>query len=191
MPTVINGVGTWYYGKRNVHGFKSICEFCNRAGVLESYDTTLFFVVVFVPIIPLNKQRIIKRCPSCQKHRVLGLKQWQKIKNESVTEALGKVTQNPHDSDAISNALLTASSFQDEELFEKLIVLSEGKTGDAKVQAALGSAYGYFNRREEAIEALKNSLRARDDNSVRELLADNYLRKGEPENASSLPARLR
>ncbi len=59
MPSVINGIGTWYYGKRNIHRFRAGCEFCNRVGDLESYDTTLYFVVVFIPVIPIGKKRIL------------------------------------------------------------------------------------------------------------------------------------
>ena len=108
MPSVINGIGTWYYGKRNIHRFRAGCEFCNCVGDLESYDTTLYFVVVFIPIIPIGKKRILSECPSCQKHRLISLKKWEESKVKSVTETLEKLTQNPDDSEGIIDALLTA-----------------------------------------------------------------------------------
>ncbi len=38
MPTVYNGIGTWYYGKRRIHTGKGTCEFCGSLTTLESYD---------------------------------------------------------------------------------------------------------------------------------------------------------
>src|SRR5437667_447390 len=58
MPTVHNGIGTWYYGKQRIHRFKSGCSFCKRVVELESYDTTLYLAVFFVPIIPLRRKRV-------------------------------------------------------------------------------------------------------------------------------------
>ena len=54
MPTVHDGIGTWYYGKRRIHRYKSTCSFCQRVGELESYDTTLYFVIFMIPLIPLS-----------------------------------------------------------------------------------------------------------------------------------------
>src|SRR5262249_1313394 len=33
-----------------------------------SYDTRLWFVIIFIPIIPLGRKRIIDRCPACTRH---------------------------------------------------------------------------------------------------------------------------
>jgi hypothetical protein len=96
MPTVINGIGTWYYGKRRIHRIKDACEFCQHFGELQSYDTTLFFVVVFVPVIPLSEHRILRQCPVCQRHRLLPLKEWEKSKAESIAELLEKLQQDPN-----------------------------------------------------------------------------------------------
>jgi tetratricopeptide (TPR) repeat protein len=69
MPTTINGIGTHYYGKSN----RSIrrgaaCHSCGRVGDLQTYDTRLWFVVVFVPVIPLGRKTIIDECPKCRRH---------------------------------------------------------------------------------------------------------------------------
>ena len=84
MPFVINGIGTWYYGKKHVHTREGVCQFCNNAGTLSSYDTTLFFVVIFLPLLPLARKRILEQCPYCGKHRVLGLGQWEAAKEADV-----------------------------------------------------------------------------------------------------------
>ena len=68
MPSVVNGIGTWYYGKKNLCQYSGSCEFCGCEGELLSYDTTLYFTFVFIPVIPLGKKRIMSQCPNCQRH---------------------------------------------------------------------------------------------------------------------------
>src|SRR4051794_23033957 len=68
MPTTYNGIGTHYYGKKNRASRTAACRSCRRIGVLESYDTRLWFVVVFIPVIPLGRKRIIDSCPACSRH---------------------------------------------------------------------------------------------------------------------------
>ena len=76
MPTIVNGIGTWYCGKRRIHRVKSGCSQCGAFAELESYDTTLYFVIFMVPIIPLGQKRILESCPSCQRHKIVKLKDW-------------------------------------------------------------------------------------------------------------------
>ena len=64
MPTTVNGIGTHYYGKKNRSVRTAACRSCGRVGNLESYDTRLWFVIVFIPIIPLGRKRVIDTCPS-------------------------------------------------------------------------------------------------------------------------------
>ena len=44
MPTTINGVGTHYYGKRNLEKEQARCEYCRAQVELQSYETGLYFV---------------------------------------------------------------------------------------------------------------------------------------------------
>ena len=58
MPTTINGIGTRYFGRRNPSTRSDVCRHCDRLAVLDSYDTRLWFVIAFIPIIPLGRKRI-------------------------------------------------------------------------------------------------------------------------------------
>ena len=110
MPYTLNGVGTWYYGKRNVHRLRNVCSQCSAVGDLESYDTTLYFVVVFVPLLPLARKRVMDSCPSCGAHRVMPLAAWDKAKSEGLTGALDRLQAAPGDREAVLNALGTAAT---------------------------------------------------------------------------------
>jgi hypothetical protein len=70
MPTTINGIGTHYYGNKNRVVRTGVCRSCGRSASLSSYDTRLWFVVVFVPVIPLGRKRIIDECSYCRRHYV-------------------------------------------------------------------------------------------------------------------------
>ncbi len=77
MPHVVNGIGTWYYGKRNLQTHQGVCRACQRITTLSTYDTRLYVVVLMVPIIPLGRKRIIDQCAACSRHMVLPFPEWQ------------------------------------------------------------------------------------------------------------------
>jgi tetratricopeptide (TPR) repeat protein len=97
MPATINGIGTTYYGKTNLDRRTDTCGHCGRTVVLESYDTTLWFVVLFIPLIPLGRKRILDSCPGCTRHRVLPLADWNRLREENIQENIRKVNANPND----------------------------------------------------------------------------------------------
>jgi tetratricopeptide (TPR) repeat protein len=184
VPTVIHGIGTWHYGKRRIHALKDVCEFCNRQVTLESYDTTLFFVVVFVPVIPLVRRRILRQCPTCQKCRYIGLAKWEASKARDGEALMEKLARDPNDREAILQAINFATGYQDEPLFNRVVeTLAGDSANDAAIQARLGDAYAYFSRWPEAETAYQASLAAQDDEAVREQLALALLRQDRPDEA--------
>ena len=70
MPTTVNGVGTHYYGKRDIASRVGTCQYCGTQGKLDTYTTRLWFVIVFIPIIPLKRVRLLDYCPRCSRHWV-------------------------------------------------------------------------------------------------------------------------
>ena len=68
MPYTLNGIGTHYYGAANRSARVDVCQSCGRSATLSSYDTREFFCIVFIPIIPLGKYRILNDCSSCRRH---------------------------------------------------------------------------------------------------------------------------
>jgi tetratricopeptide (TPR) repeat protein len=184
MPTVMNGVGTWYYGRRRIHRLKGVCQSCHAVGELESYDTTLYFVVLFVPVLPLTQKRVLEQCPHCKRHRVLSLKKWEQTKSEGIARVLEKLQENPDDAETIGAALTLAVAYQDQTLFDKLAnSLATHRRDDAAMQAQLASAYAYFARHQEAEAAFRASLAVEDNPAVRRQLALELLKQGRPDDA--------
>jgi tetratricopeptide (TPR) repeat protein len=184
MPTVINGIGTWYYGKRRIHRRKSVCGFCKHVAELESYDTTLYFVVFFVPLLPLGSKRIIESCPSCRRHRVVSLKKWEQSKAQHIAQLLEKLKENPDDRDTILAGLSLAWSYQDPILFDKLAdTLARPRLEDPVIQTQLGKVSAYFSRYAEAETAYRAALAVHDDPDVRCELGMTLLKQGRPREA--------
>jgi len=184
VPTVYNGIGTWNYGKQRIHSIRDHCESCGHLGTLESFDTTLYFVVLFIPLIPLGKQRVLRQCAKCRKYRHLPLKKWEEIKAADATEVLDNLRQNPDDRDAIVRAIVHATAYQDEPLLDRVVsTLASDKVDDAVVQAQVGDSYGFFSRWPDAEQAYRNSLRVEDNPTVREQLGLALLHQHQPEAA--------
>jgi tetratricopeptide (TPR) repeat protein len=95
MPQTVNGIGTHYYGKKNKDSYPGVCRSCGAQGILESYDTRLWFVVLYFPIIPLGRKRITDYCRRCSRHYVMSQAQWEKARQESVSDALAKYQAEP------------------------------------------------------------------------------------------------
>jgi len=187
MPTVVNGIGTWYYGKRRIHSRKGTCEFCGSLTTLESYDTTLFFVVFFVPLIPLGRKRILEKCAVCERHRVLSLKKWEEAKVSQGAVILDQLRREPNNRDFIVQAIAFTQAYQDEPLLQEVIVpLVRDRTDDAAIQAQLADAYAYFARWPEAEQAYRASLAIQENETVRERLGWTLLKQGRPQEARPL-----
>jgi tetratricopeptide (TPR) repeat protein len=181
MPTVVNGIGTWYYGRRRIHRRKGTCAFCRRVVELESHDTTLYFCVFFVPLIPLGQKRILDQCPVCRRHRVTSLAQWEASKAADIARLLEKLQQDPDDRDTILSGLALATAYQDPALLDKLAdSLAKHRTDDPAIQAQLGAAYDYFARHAEAEAAYRAALAVDDTPEVRRRLALTLLKQGRP-----------
>jgi tetratricopeptide (TPR) repeat protein len=183
MPTVINGIGTWYYGKRRIHTIKGTCEFCHSNADLVSYDTTLFGVVFFVPVIPLGQKRILQQCAVCQQHRVVKLGKWQEAKERDAADLMEKLREDPDNHETLLRAVGYCLAYQDEPLFSKVADLAARRTRDSQLQAQLGAAHSYFARWADAEHAYRLALAAEDTPALREQLAWALLKQDRPDEA--------
>src|SRR5262245_5596435 len=95
MPTTVNGVGTHYYGKKNLSVRTGTCQSCRRVANLESYDTRLWIVVLFIPVIPLGRKRIIDSCPACRRHFVADQDKFAMARQLSLSGAREKFRSEP------------------------------------------------------------------------------------------------
>jgi tetratricopeptide (TPR) repeat protein len=185
MPQVYNGIGTWYWGKTNIRTSRGACQFCKRTGDLRSYDTTKFFVVVFVPLLSLGQKRVISECPSCKRHLVLPLKKFNDIRQKEVGTAVEEYRKAPADPAKAAIVISKAIGCEDEDQFLDVAEQIERSLArDPDIQTRLGAAYAFFGHSEQAEAAYARSYQLTPDPEVGDLLAVLYLRQGRPDDAA-------
>ncbi|MCX5658744.1 MAG: hypothetical protein NTW19_03360 [Planctomycetota bacterium] len=186
MPHVVNGIGTWYHGKKNVVTYDGVCGSCKGHVTLTSYDTRLFFVVIFIPIIPLARKRIIEQCPACQRHRALPLAEWEKIR-QRVREAIEAYRKAPSNKQLAKDALGACLSCRDQPEFLALAPeVEKFLPREPETMKFLAGSHEVFGRTADAARVLRLVVAAEDSDEHREMLADCLLKLGLPDEAEPL-----
>lgn len=177
MPQLINGTGTWYHGKRNRFAVTDQCPQCGNLTRLVSYDTTKYFQLVYIPLVPLSKLRILNECAVCQKHQVAKLAEYEEQKAGAIAAATERLQEQPNDPASHIQAIETAAGFQDGRLFDALAGnLPESLSDDPDVLDALGAAHAFFSQHDRSVAAYERLLAQRDTPEVRHALAASQLR---------------
>lgn len=186
MPGTINGIGTKYYGKAKHRITYDQCESCGAEGALESYVTQKYFVVLFVPIIPLATYHVSSECPNCNRHRIITQKKWNKLKDKTkneITEALANGNANE---EFLIEKLRYFATFEDPSLFRSSAaeIITKGTT--APVYTLLGQLFAFFRDNEESLICFKKAQKLNNSDENREFLAEMLIINGEPEKAEPL-----
>lgn len=126
------------------------CPHCGRGVELTSCDTRLWFVVVFIPIIPLARKHIVDYCPSCTRHYALDLQKWEMSRQLEISGALDKFRTSPTPEDAIAARQQLLNSHQIDQAAEFRRLMLEKFADNAKVQAYLGAALEHLGKFDEA-----------------------------------------
>ena len=187
MPATYNGIGTHYYGEKNVERRPGVCQHCGRAVELRSYDTRLWFVIIFVPLIPLGRKRIIDYCPSCRRHYVIESHKWETAKQLEISGALEKFRSNPTPEAGMEAHQQLLNFHQTAQAAEFRQLLKEKYADHAKLQAYLGDALAHLGKPDEATPFYERALELRPDlPQARVGLARGYLRANRLDDARKL-----
>jgi tetratricopeptide (TPR) repeat protein len=163
MPITYNGIGTHYYGKKNLQTRSGVCPHCRRTVNLASYDTGLYFVIVFIPIIPLGRKRIIDSCPACRRHYVVDLQKWETAKQLETSGALEKYRSQPTPENAIEAHRQLLAFQQNVEAVELERAMREKFADNARVQVYLALSLSQLGRLSEAETFFTRALELRPD----------------------------
>jgi tetratricopeptide (TPR) repeat protein len=163
MPTTYNGVGTHYYGKRNVEKRVNVCQFCGRESTLTSYDTRLWVVILFIPVFPLERKRIIDYCSSCTRHYAVNLQKWQTAGQLETSGAAEQYRTTPTAENAIALHQQLVAFNQNARAEEMQKELAEKFSSNAKVQAYLGASLAHQGKHDAAALHFQRALELRPD----------------------------
>lgn len=163
MPTTINGIGTHYYGKQDLATRPGVCPHCKCQGNLESYTTRLWFVIVFIPIIPLKRVRVLDSCPACRRHWAADPEKFEEARQTAVSEALEK-----HRSTATKESALEAHAqcliyhmYKEAELFREGVLKQFPR--DEELLRELGSHLDQSGRWQDATPLYEQLLELKPD----------------------------
>src|SRR5262245_8619865 len=163
MPSTHNGIGTHYYGKRHLEKREGDCEHGGRSGALSSYDTRLWFVIFFIPIIPLGRKRIINYCPACTRHYAVALGTWEKNKQSEISNALANFRSSPTAENAIAAHGQLVKFHQPSQAAEFRDAMRQRFPDNADVHAYLGAASEHLGQWDEAATCYDRALALRPD----------------------------
>ncbi|MDB6064613.1 MAG: cellulose synthase subunit BcsC [Pedosphaera sp.] len=187
MPITYNGIGTHYYGKRNVQSRPGVCPHCRRSVTLLSYDTRLWFVIFLIPIIPLGRKRIIDSCPACRRHYVAELQKWETARQLEISGALDKYRTNPTPETAIEahRQLVIFHQLNEAEVFQK--EMCEKFPDNARIQIYLALTMSQLGKAREAEPFFKRAFELRPDlPEARAGVAQIYIREKRLDDARAL-----
>ena len=185
MPYRINGIGTGYYGKQNREEYHGMCEYCGRAGVMQNYETRLWFSLVFIPVIPLGRKQILDYCSYCTRHKALNVAEWERIKSEAIQQSGDQLAENQDDPEAAVNMHLTLAAFHKNEEAARLADIMREKFGDdAQVQLYLAGWYEGQGKTEQMRATIDRAWALDPDNpAVRRAVGMTQIENGQLEKA--------
>jgi tetratricopeptide (TPR) repeat protein len=188
MPTTVNGIGTHYYGQRNLRIHQGQCENCGRVVTLRDYETRLCFVILLIPIIPLGRKQVINECPRCRRHRVMPLEKWTQLREELVEESKRQTQAAPNDVQAALDHLQTVTALRGAEKAVGTARETLERFGDrADVQVAAGGCYEHLGMGHEADACFERALSLDPhDGAARRAVAMGCIERNELERAAQL-----
>jgi predicted Zn-dependent protease len=187
MPQTINGIGTWYWGKDNLITRNGACEFCGKQVELKSYDTTLYLVAVYIPLIPLGRKRVFDACPKCRRHRVVPLSKWQQMRADAIVQVSQAWQANRKDPEKAAAVVNTIVGFHDPQSFRDIApVIGDAFQHDADVQLLLAGAHDHFGETASAEGAYRAACKIRNDDRSNAGFANFLLRQQRPAEAEPL-----
>ncbi len=160
MPQTINGIGTTYYGKKNLETEIAACESCGYQGEMLSYETGYYFVFLYIPLIPLGRKQVLDFCPACSHHRVMPVEEWKALKQQVIEQSTTKLAANMENADAAIEHLQTLTAFHQIDEARQLTSAIEGTHGgDVDVQLFLGSWHDLYGDRQDADRCFEQAFK--------------------------------
>ena len=163
MPSTVNGIGTHYYGKANRQVRQGVCRACGRNAYLESYDTRLWFVVLFVPVIPIGRKHIIDQCSACRRHYVADQDKYEVSRQLSTSAARNSFQQEPTPRAALELHASLMTFHEREQAGEVRRDAIERWPNDAELHAGFAEQLEHFQENSEAAALYRRAWELRPD----------------------------
>ncbi len=159
MPSTVNGVGTTYFGKKNLEQYNGVCDSCNNSTTLSDYETGYYICVLFIPIIPLGRKMILGECPHCTRHRVVSVHDWEEMKSKSISQGIEQLSGDVSDPAKMIELLGTYTAFKQYDEARELAAAAKNQHWDKyDTVLTLGGWYEEMQMGPEAEECFARCL---------------------------------
>lgn len=162
MHVTFNGIGVATYGRSQERITRGVCPKCGPQGI-ASYQTTRYFVFVYVPILSLGRRYVVDECPRCRRVAAsMGEKDYMHWRSAMLQDAAEQVRAAPDDANVVHHAVETCCRFDDTDTFlESIAAPAEAHaTEHPAIAELLGDGYWFFRLPEDA-EAMYQLARTR------------------------------
>ncbi|MCC7406444.1 MAG: hypothetical protein IT442_00125 [Phycisphaeraceae bacterium] len=183
--------GSKIFGRHNLTHVRTTCPECGKTGYFGNYEGRVWYSLYFLPLIPGQKRRVRRMCPSCKKGLIFTEKQWRKLQQEAVEPSVAAYSGRADDLHAAEEALQLVQETADRDRFYEIALLVEQHLSNhPRMLGVLAQAYSYFMMDEEAEAAFASSLSQQDDSVVRAGLVRHLLEANKLDEAATQLAEL-
>jgi len=159
--------GTGNFHKRNHAVVRGQCPHCGKIGYKSSFDTTRFFTLYFLPIIPIGRHRILMDCKACDKNWAISLSEWKKIQRIDLPAALAQYEKNRENRETVIGLINLIVQAQATEHLEKIgPQIRNTFPQDEEILTLLAAAYSRLCLDEKAGSLYLSLLDITDDEEV-------------------------
>jgi len=142
--------GTRSLGQENLRVHRGTCQFCGRTVDLRDYDTSQWFMLYYIPIIPLGRKSVINHCPTCD-HCLMG--PVGTLRPTEAPEAAEPEDEQAKTLNAAEEAILDGDLARAEQLLR--LHEADPKTQHARLLLTLADAYQAQDDHAEALEVFR------------------------------------
>ena len=144
--------GTYHLGKTDRITERDVCEFCGKEAKLESYTARAWGHLMFIPLIPTSRTRVLRYCTRCQHFRQITARELPGAVDEISRQAVEDVRAGKTD-DVLGAAILLTQLGAFDQADALLEACPEDSVDPLLVGAMLRSMHGDDAGAEEILRA--------------------------------------
>ena len=152
ISMIIYGWG--HFNRRNYSIIRKDCEACGQYGYHQSYESSRFFTLYFIPLIPLGGEKVVSECPHCKAAQSLSKRQWKKLRNKDLPAVIEAYEADTSNREAAKSALVLAAQAHSKDSLRRLAPqIRSNFPNDAEIITLVATVFSYLCMDAEANEA--------------------------------------
>ncbi|MGJ8638620.1 MAG: hypothetical protein ACSHYA_04440 [Opitutaceae bacterium] len=143
--------GWGFFNRRNYSLTRGQCPHCGSYGYRQSYESTRFATLYFIPVIPLGSQKVTGQCSSCKESMGLSRGKWRKLKRKEMPKVIAEYEADTSHTEKTNELISMLVTCQEPGLLRKYGAEIEATHGsDEKMVGLLALAYSTLCMDEDA-----------------------------------------